>query len=169
MRSLLYQLYESTRDQALHGPLKDDTGQILNKSSQSKAITFASLRHLFSNHIYRLPSAMIILDALNECQDPDSLIQGLKSLFAMSSVKIMVTSRRESHLGKLVSDCMSFEITPEDVNADTVAFIEAKPTTSRWLSHSLVRNKVFVTLSKVHDGMFLWICLMLKELKSCFL
>jgi hypothetical protein len=63
---------------------------------------------------------------------------------------------------------MSIAITPEDINADIDAFIAAKVSASPRLSRSLVRDLVISKLSNAHNGMFLWVYLVLKELKSCF-
>lgn len=35
------------------------------------------------------------------------------------------------------------------------------------LSHNLVRERIINMPNDAHDGMFLWVYLMLKELKSC--
>ncbi len=60
------------------------------------------------------------------------------------------------------------KITPEDIKADIDAFVEAKVLASPRLSQPLVRDLVISKLSSSHNGMFLWVYLMLKELKSCF-
>lgn len=81
---------------------------------------------------------------------------------------MIVTSRREPHIHKELINTPSVEVTPEDVNADIAAFVEAKVEASSRLSHPLVRDIVLIRLCNAYDGMFLWVYLMLKELKSCF-
>ena len=166
MRSLLYQLYESTKAQGLHELLKEDIGRVLDKSGQRKAVNFATLWQLFFTHIKHSQSAMIILDALDECKNPELLIESLNSLH-LSVVRTIIISRKEGHLNKLLGNNISFEITPDDVNSDINAFIESKISASRQLSNSLVRDEVFSRLSSSHDGLFRWVCLTLKELKFC--
>ena len=168
IRSLVYQLYKSTQGLTIHDPLKDDMIRALNKSGQRKALSFTTLWHLFCAHMKHLSPAMIILDALDECQDPDLLIQSLKSLYTLSFVTTIVISRKERRLDNLLGNNMAFEIASEDVDSDINAFIEAKISASRLLSDFLVRDDVLSRLSSGHDGMFLWIYLMLKDLKSCF-
>ena len=56
---------------------------------------------------------------------------------------------------------------PEDTYADIAAFVEVKVEASSQLSHPLVRELVITKLCNAHDGMFLWVYLVLKELKSC--
>ena len=81
----------------------------------------------------------------------------------------MVTSRKESHLYNELNSVSSTEIAPEDIDADVATFVEAKVAASSRLSHPLVRELVVTKLCNAHDGMFLWLFLVLKELKSCML
>ena len=167
IRSLLYQLFKSTEDQGPYEVMKEDIGRALDKSGQRRALEFTTMWQLFFAHIQHHSSTMIIVDALDECRNPDLLIQGLISLSTRPSIKIIVTSRKESHLDQHLSDKTSFEVTPEDINADIVAFTEAKISAPSRLSHSLVRNLIHSRLCTAHDGMFLWVHLMLKELSFC--
>ncbi|KAF6227691.1 hypothetical protein HO173_012021 [Letharia columbiana] len=168
IRSLLYQLYKSVKGQVTMESLNDDLGLALDRSGQQRAVNFAVLWQLFSTHVKNLTPATIILDALDECQDPSRLIQGLIGLSTLRSIKVIVTSRKESHLHNELKNVSSIEIAPEDINADIAAYVEAKIEASSRLSHPLVRDLVFTKLCNAHDGMFLWVYLMLKELKSCF-
>ena len=111
---------------------------------------------------------MIILDALDECQDPQSLVRGLKSISSESSIKVIVTSRKEPHLYKQLNAGLSLDIGPDDISSDIHAFIIAKVSKSPRLSNPSIRELVVRTLSHGHHGMFLWVYLMLKELKSCY-
>ena len=168
IRSLLYQLYKFVKHQSAMNSLNDDLGFALDRSGQQRAVNFSVLWQLFFTHIKTLTAATIILDALDECQDPSQLIQCLKELSGLRSVKVIVTSRKEPHLHNELNSIPSIEITPEDIDADIVAFVEAKVEASSRLSHPLVRDLVIIKLCNAHDGMFLWVYLMLKELKSCF-
>lgn len=168
MRSLVYQLYKLIKHQNATKSLNDDLGFALDRSGQQRAVNFSVLWQLFSTHVQTLTAAKIILDALDECQDPSQLIQCLKELSRLRSVKVIVTSRKEPHLHNELNNISSIDITPEDIDADIVAFVEAKVDASSRLSHPLVRDLVITKLCNAHDGMFLWVYLMLKELKSCF-
>ena len=116
----------------------------------------------------RNPPTLIVLDALDECQGSEQLIQGFKSLLLSDLIKVIVTSRKEAHLFTQLRSNLSLEITAEDINSDIVAYVEAKVLGSPRLSHPMVRDLVITRLSTGHSGMFLWVYLMLKELKSCF-
>lgn len=167
VRSLLYQLYKSVKDLKAGQPLDSDLKAALDESGQKSAINFTVLWQLFSTHVINLTPATIVLDALDECQDPDQLIEGLKELSEVSSLKIIITSRKEVYLHQELDNVSSIEISSEDIDADIAAFVEAKVEASPRLSHPLVRDLVIQKLSSAHDGMFLWVYLVLKELKSC--
>ena len=166
-RSLLYQLYSSIKDQQAMRSLSNDLGLALDKSGQQRAVNFTALWKLFSAHIVNSTPATIILDALDECHDPNQLIEALKELSDLSSIKVIVTSRKELNLHNELNSVSYIEISPEDIDADIAAFVEAKVEASSQLSHPLVRDLITTKLSTAHNGMFLWVYLVLKELKSC--
>jgi hypothetical protein len=77
VRSLLYQLYKAVQDQETHELLNNDLGQALDTSGQRRALNFMTLWQLFSAHVGRTHSALMILDALDErfaSSDPRSEI-----------------------------------------------------------------------------------------------
>ena len=166
-RSLLYQIYNSVKSQQASQSLIHDIGVALDRSGQQKALNFTVLWQLFTTHVISLTPATIIIDALDECQDPNQLIDGLKELSTLRSIRVIVTSRNESHLHNELNSVSSIEIAPEDIDADITAFVEAKVEASSQLSHPLVRDLIITKLCNAHDGMFLWVYLVLKELKSC--
>ncbi|KAK3170857.1 hypothetical protein OEA41_002941 [Lepraria neglecta] len=125
IHSLLYQLYKSPLDQGSHDSLSNDLGQALDKSGPRRPVNFVTMWQLFSDHVGRTHSALIVLNALDECQDPQSLVQGLKSIVATGTVTVIATSRKEAHLDKEMGAGLALEITPEDINADIAAFAEA--------------------------------------------
>ncbi len=148
--------------------LTADIEQALDKSGKRQAVDFSPLWTIFANNVKCISPALIVLDALDECQDSEQLIQGFKSLLLSDLIKVIATSRKEAHLFTKFRNNLSLEITAEDINSDIVAYVEAKVLGSPRLSHSMVRDLVITRLSTGHSGMFLWVYLMLKELKSCF-
>ena len=147
--------------------LNDDLGLALDRSGQQRAVNFTALWQLLSTHIMNSTPATIILDALDECLDPNQLIEGLKELSVSRTIKVIVTSRKELHLHNELNSVACIEICPEDIDADIAAFAEAKVKASSQLSHPLVRDLIITKLTSTHNGMFLWVYLVLKELKSC--
>ena len=151
-----------------HESLGNEIGAAIDRSGQPKATTYSTIWQLFAAHVKGLRDSVIILDALDECQDPQTLVQGLKSISRENSTKVIVTSRKEAHLDKLLSNGLCFDIGPEDVSADIHAFVMAKVAKSPRLSNPVIRELVIQKLSDGHHGMFLWVYLMIKELKSCY-
>ena len=168
IRSLLYQLYKSTKDEGAQMSLTADIEKALDKSGKRQAVDFAPIWASFADNMKCISPTLIVLDALDECQDSEQLIQGLKSIPSSALVKVIVTSRKEAHIFTQLSSDLSLEITAEDISSDIVAYVEAKVLGSPRLSHTLLRDLVIARLSTGHSGMFLWVYLMLKELKSCF-
>lgn len=148
--------------------LTADIEQALDKSGKRQAVDFAPMWAIFADNVKCISPALIVLDALDECQDSEQLIQGLKSLLFSNTIKIIATSRKEAQFFTQLRNNLSLEITAEDINSDIVAYVEAKVSGSPRLSHPMVRDLVITRLSTGHSGMFLWVYLMLKELKSCF-
>lgn len=168
IRSLLYQLYSAARTREEHDHLSQAIGDALDRSGQQRAVTFGTMWRLFSTHIDDASPITILIDALDECQDSEPLIDNLRSVAKTGSIKTIVMSRREAHLDRQLSNTLACEITSEDINADIAAFVDAKVSASSLLSNALVRDVVVTKLTKLHDGMFLWVYLMLEELKFSF-
>ena len=168
LRSLLFQVYKLTQEQGIQTMLTADIGKALDKFGKRQAVDFAPIWAIFADHVKRISPALVVLDALDECQDAEQLLQAMKSLLPSNHIKIIATSREEANLFAQLRSSLSLEITAEDINSDIVAYVEAKVLGSPRLSHSLIRDLVVTRLSTGHSGMFLWVYLILKELKSCF-
>ena len=168
IRSLLYQLYRMLDQIGRSSSLTEDIESKMNNSGQQRALEFNSVWQIFSTHVLDLTQPTVILDALDECQDPSSLVQKLKSFCDSSKISVIATSRKEGDVYKKADGSLSFKIAPEDIDADVASFIEAKVTKNPKLSRSSVRDLIVRRLRCSHGGMFLYAYLMLKELKSCF-
>ena len=107
------------------------------------------------------------MDALDECRDSKILIQGLRSLASSCEVAVLLTSRKEEHLYQLLRQGPSLEVSPADIDADIRAFVEAKVAASPRLSQPSVKQLIVKQLYESHEGMFLWVHYIVKELKSC--
>lgn len=163
-RSLLYQLYKHI------GPNYDDLvnnlHEVIDNSGQAKSKSFNVLWDLIVKFARCVPYLVIILDALDECNEARHLLRRLLKLSKEASVKIFCTSRREKEQFEELQTVPSFEMGPEEVSKDIHAFLEYKVSKSPKLSHPLVRSSIIEKL-KIHSrGMFLWVALMIKELKS---
>ena len=168
IRSLLFQLYKLTQEQGTQMELASDLEQAMDKSGKRQAVDFTHIWAIFADYVRYISPALIVLDALDECHDSEQLLEAMKMPSLSDFIKIIATSRKEADLFIQLSSSLSLEITAEDINSDILAYVEAKVAGSPRLSHSLVRDLVITRLSTGHSGMFLWVYLTLKELKSCF-
>ena len=123
MRSLLYQLYEAETLNQSH--LTTRIGDALSKSGQEKATDYSTLWELFRMHIHKLHNPTIVVDALDECQEPKVLVKDLIELSRSGRVRVIFTSRREGHLLKRLEKCSSLEICQEDTDGDIMAVLQA--------------------------------------------
>ena len=168
LRSLLFQLYKLTQEQETQAMLTADIGKAMDESGKRQAVDFAPIWAIFADHLKHISTTLLVLDALDECQDAEQLLQAMKTLLPSKPIRIIVTSRKEAHLFTQLKSSLSLEITAEDIDSDIEAYIKAKVLGSSRLSHPLIRDMIITRLSTGHSGMFLWVYLILKELKSCF-
>ena len=165
VRSLLYQLYEAKSPNRDH--ISTQIGDALDKSGQQKATDYSILWELFCIHAFEIQETTIVIDALDECQSPEILIHHLIELCRTKRIRVIFTSRWEAHLVEQLDKLISFEISRQDINDDIKAFIEANVARYMQKFESPLRKTIVAKLSEVHEGMFLWVELVLKELKRC--
>ena len=166
-RSLLYQLFRALRERDKVSALAEDLSLAMDESGHRTALNFATVWKILSNHFSDASPITIVIDALDECHDSHVLIQSLQSIVSSHNVRVILTSRKEEHLYQLLHHGHSLEISPDDINSDIKAFVEAKVTASPRLSQPSVKEQVVQKLCESHEGMFLWVQYMIKELKSC--
>ena len=167
LRSLLYQLFQALRKRSMSSSMSEDLTSAMIESGQKKGSNFHKMWSIFFNHITDLGPATLLVDALDECEDSSTLVTKLQSVANSRHVAVILISRKEDILYRLLHQSDSLEITAEDVDADIKAFVEAKVNASSRLSHPSVRDLVITRLCEPHQGMFLWVSLVWKELKSC--
>ena len=110
---------------------------------------------------------VLILDALDECEDNSLFLPRLLDLATRENITLLLTSRRQKRLVRYLEHVDTLEIAPGDVHQDIESFVTFKVARNVRLSHALVRDIVVQSLLDQHHGMFLWVTLMLKELKAC--
>ena len=163
--SIAYQLHgqhESSRQ-----GIQMNANAIYNNAGDEKKAGFAEVWRLLSRYLEDHKNLVLILDALDECEDNSLFLPRLLDLAIREKITLLLTSRRQKRLVKYLEHVETLEITPGDVHHDIEAFVEFKVRRNARLSHPLVRNIVMKNLLDQHDGMFLWVTLMLKELKAC--
>lgn len=166
-RSLLYQSFQALRQRSMETFLTEEIFLAIEESGHKTALKFATVWEILTNHISHLAPVTVVVDALDECRDSEILIRSLRSMADTYNVGIILTSRKEEYLYQLLHQSPSLEVAPDDIDADIKAFVEAKVSASPRLSHPSVSSLVVKRLCESHEGMFLWVQYMLKELKSC--
>ena len=165
MCSIAYQLHRQ-QENSRNG-IETNANAIYNSAGDEKKAGFAEVWRLLSRFLEDQPNLVLILDALDECEDNSLLLPRLLDLAIREKITLILTSRRQKRLVKYLDHVETLEIAPSDVHHDIEAFVEFKVRRNVRLSHPLVRNIVTKKLLDQHDGMFLWVALMLKELKAC--
>lgn len=163
-RSLLYQLYRHLV--SFKKEVIQDLGESISKSGQIHSKSFRSLWDLVLKFASYLPELIIILDALDECNESGHFLRCLLKLSREASVKVICTSRREKEQLRELHAVPAFEMVPTEVSKDIRVFLEYKVSKSPKLSHPLVKSSIIRVLQNRNRGMFLWVALMIKELKS---
>jgi hypothetical protein len=112
-----------------------------------------------------LDTAILLLDALDECSAVVQLLPGLLSLARQSTTKVIVTSRREADLNAALKSLPSLHMGVDEVKEDIRLFSEHRVAASSQLSNALVRSRVLRALNVRNNGMFLWVVLVIQELE----
>lgn len=128
---------------------------------------FSEVWRLLSRFFEQQDNLVLILDALDECKDNSLFLPRLLDLAIRKNITLLLTSRRQKRLVRYLEHVKTLEIAPEDVHQDIEFFVSFEVARNSHLSHPLVRNIVMESLLDQHNGMFLWVTLMLKELKAC--
>ena len=169
-RSLVYQLYSSLASQRRDQSVRHELEMRMQSSATDRAMNYDSLWAIFKKVIQQENlKVSIVLDAMDECNGPKSFIRDLKKLVAASSVHVIVTSRSETHIVPVFAEGQgvpALYVTTDDVKRDIISYVQAKVEKSVSLQHPQVKDNVITALATKSGGMFLWVYLMLKVLKS---
>ena len=169
-RSLVYQLYSSLKSQNRDRLIRQELEMRMQSSATDRAMNYDSLWAIFRNVIQQENLKItIVLDAMDECNGSKPFIRDLKRLTATLAVSIIVTSRSETHIVPVFAEGQgvpTLYVTKDDVKRDIISYVEAKVEKSSSLQHPQVKDSVVTALATKSGGMFLWVYLMLKVLKS---
>ncbi len=166
--SIAYQLHRQ-QESSRHG-IEMNAQAIYGRAGRAgdeRQSGFPEVWRLLSGFLEDQPNLVLILDALDECEDVSLLLPRLLDLVTRNKITLLLTGRRQKALVMYLDDVESLDITRENVHQDIKAFVEFKVGRNPRLSHPLVRDTVIGTVLDQHNGMFLWVRLMLKELKAC--
>jgi len=150
---------------------------------------FPRLWALFSSLILKISQAQsslghpinatVVLDAMDECNGSKPLVRALRKLVhaASGAIRVVVTARKSGdHVGEFTRTStdlplpLSLEITPDDIRHDISSFTQYKVKRMERLrgdDRENLRKRIIAELTKVenHQGMFLWVYLMCKDIK----
>ena len=117
-------------------------------------------------HSRDLTHLTIILDALDECDGVDILLQRMIALLNCCGARILVVSRKEESIALVLEVYPHIVITHEDIEADIHSYVAAEIEGIPRFRGKSVQKRMISALSSGHGGIFLWAYLMIKELKE---
>ncbi|CUS07295.1 unnamed protein product [Tuber aestivum] len=106
------------------------------------------------------PKTIIVIDALDECQDRSEILDSLLKLHepASGKVNLLITSRQEEDIKRAFSGFPNIAIKPADIKDDIKKFIttemERQPKLRRLPPH--MKAEIMNALSIGADGVFRW-------------
>ena len=160
-RSLVFQLYS-----LFPTTLAEELMLLRDNSGKEKALSEQGLWDLFVKHAKGLDSFIIVLDALDECNDVDWLLRHLVLLLQCCHAKIFIVSRREKNIALVLGGYPHLVIGHEDIDADIRSYITAEIERIPRFQGRPVQQRMIHALTSGHDGMFLWAYLMVRELNE---
>ncbi|KAG6876570.1 hypothetical protein C0993_002259 [Termitomyces sp. T159_Od127] len=184
IRSLVDQLFDQLRS-ADHSLLPKLESMLDDASQHSRHVHFDDLWHIFSKFLMdpadppakrSALSITVVLDALDECDSPQTLIVHLAQLAndAQGKVKIFMTGRHSAmnlvarSLPTSSYQLLELEITLDDVQQDIQAFVQFTiSSVPRLMKHESLRDRLSEEIGSAdnHRGMFLWVYFMCEEVK----
>ena len=161
-RSLLHQLYVLLRTDEL----SDDLASLKDDSGKDRMLSTGGAWELFQKHAKKTPGLILVLDALDECEDIDELLSRIHILTREFDIRVVVTSRKEEKIRVQLEEYACIQIQPEDIHTDIECFATEKIRKLTRFNSGSLQQRIIDTLTSRHEGMFLWVFLMIKELES---
>ncbi|KAK2802447.1 hypothetical protein FQN51_004510 [Onygenales sp. PD_10] len=154
--------------QSLPTVVEDAFARHIGKDGKPTPSSFKDLRNLLDQVIPLVPNVTIAVDALDECYEREDLVNVLKSLptNAAGTVKVLVTSRREIDLVRLLKEQPSVSTQGKDADQDIHQYIRSTMESNarlRKLGPSLQQH-IVESLTEGACGMFRWVKCQLDEL-----
>lgn len=118
-------------------------------------------------------SVYIVVDALDECQDRTSLLDGLKEIrsWNQENLHIFVTSRRETEIEDVLCTLATDTVTLEEsvVDADILTYVQYQLQNdvklSKWPEN--IREEIQIALLNGANGMFRWVECQINAIRGC--
>ncbi|KAH6692826.1 hypothetical protein BKA61DRAFT_714437, partial [Leptodontidium sp. MPI-SDFR-AT-0119] len=131
----------------------------------------AQLRILLPQMLETINSARIIIDGLDECSEVETQMSILKELQRIVGkdlrCKIMISSRREAKIAEKLSGKPQIQLDGrQEVESDIRLYVKYKVKSIETTDPDL-RKKIESILVEKANGMFLWVRLVVDELRTC--
>jgi hypothetical protein len=103
----------------------------------------------------------LVVDAVDECSDLESFVEGIKKLMDSSNIKTLLTGRYEIDLMRTISHIVSYEVgvtdhMGEDIDIFLTTEIDRKLATgSLKLRSQDLRSEVLSNLNRKANGMYM--------------
>ncbi|KAL1854535.1 hypothetical protein Plec18170_004624 [Paecilomyces lecythidis] len=171
LRSLVEQLFEKSGQEERHLSR-------LYSSLRQQQPTAGQLLSTLKEMIAEFSNVFLVLDALDECEDKEDLLDDLEQLLKwdIPNLHILASSRNEKNIrDSLEPLCMahgSIPVSAALVKGDIRAFVrdrlEKDKAFRRWRNQSAVKEEIENSLTEKADGMFQWVICQLKALEKCY-
>ena len=142
------------------------------KSGQEKVDDFEFLWKAFTKHAQALSTLTIVIDAMDECENRVAMLNSIIKLQNSLKIKVIIFSRREPDLTRLLDSFLQIRFSKEDSDSDISSFLMSQISSDQILNSTAVKKRVHrrygVGLTELllarSNGCFLWATSALKEL-----
>lgn len=114
----------------------------------------------------RLPETYLVIDGLDECEDPSDVADTFKTLaYSANNISIICVSRELPSIKAAFQECASLKLTPKVLASDIDKYLKSEIKNISHLQNS-TKDELFTALSSRAEGMFLWARLMVENIVS---
>jgi len=138
--------------------LPEDIAAYHQKNKSRNPYEF-ELRDMLMHTLAIVPATTIVIDALDECQNRQDLLEGLLDLHkSYDQVRLLVTSREESDIKQVFSGVTQLWIQAEMTASDIALFVEEEVEHQPKLKRlkPATKTEIIKTITAEAKGMFRW-------------
>jgi tetratricopeptide (TPR) repeat protein len=144
----------------------------MNESGEAKATSSVRLFTLAKDLLATFASTFILVDAIDECRTEERrlIMDHLNDLARPDTTrKVMILSRREPDIKKIMGSCPSYAISTMDTSPDITQYVSTclhEETNFKFNIKRPLRLEIEQKLSQAAQGNFLWVRLMIDTLRT---
>ena len=142
-------------------------------SRQSTIPNVAELKDVIRRMTSSAPSIYLVIDALDECQERESLLEFMGELqgWGLANLHVFATSRQETDIEDSLNSIATHKISLEEsvVDTDILTYVEHQLQNDAMLSKwsKEIRNEIKTALTEGANGMFRWVECQLGAIRGC--